>query len=99
MKFNSFSELSNNEVANIDGGGWLDVVAATIAATVIAATVIAATVIAATVIAATVIAATPVGTAIAIYYGASVVGAVASACIAVGSSCVVMDKAVNNHFK
>lgn len=84
MKFNSFSELSNNEVANIDGGGWLDVVAATIAATVIAATVIAAT---------------PVGTAIAIYYGASVVGAVASACIAVGSSCVVMDKAVNNHFK
>ena len=94
MKFNSFSELSNNEVANIDGGGWLDVVAATIAATVIAATVIAATVIAATVIAAT-----PVGTAIAIYYGASVVGAVASACIAVGSSCVVMDKAVNNHFK
>jgi len=84
LKFNSFSELSNNEVANIDGGGWLDVVAATIAATVIAATVIAAT---------------PVGTAIAIYYGASVVGAVASACIAVGSSCVVMDKAVNNHFK
>jgi hypothetical protein len=79
FNLNGFNELSNNEVANIDGGGWLDVVAATIAATVIAAT--------------------PVGTAIAIYYGASVVGAVASACIAVGSSCVVMDKAVNNHFK
>lgn len=74
LKFNGFRELSKNEMLDIDGGGWLDVVAATVAAVVIAAT--------------------PVGAAVAIVYGVSAVAVAAGACIAVGSACVVMDKAI-----